>query len=420
MKPKTNAKQHPLSKASSWPRVRLGDLCDLVNGDAYRDSDWSTSGVPIIRIQNLNNHDKPFNYWAGRLDDRVVVNSGDVLLAWSGTPGTSFGTHIWQRGLAVLNQHIFRVDLNKERLDPEWAVYSINEQLDEMIGRAHGAVGLRHVNKKEVQSLEIFAPPLAEQRRIAGRLREQLAAVAQARVAVRAQLDAAEVLPAAHLRTVFNGDAAKKWTTKPLIEASEISGGITLGRNMRGRATRAVPYLRVANVKDGRLDLSHVKEVEATENEIEDCRLIFGDILLTEGGDPDKLGRGTYWQEQLPECIHQNHIFRVRFDLAAFSPAFVAFQMGSPYGKAYFLAHAKQTTGIASINKTVLSKFPLLVPPFAEQCAIASQLEAEKKEAAGLTKTLTDKLTALDHLPAALLREAFGGAAGQLVARRKN
>jgi type I restriction enzyme S subunit len=240
-------------------------------------------------------------------------------------------------------------------------------------------------------------------------LRDQLSAVAEARAAVQAQINAAQALPAAHLQAVFRGSALIKWPTKPLIEVAEISGGVTLGRDLRGRPARQVPYLRVANVKDGWLDLSHVKEVEATEAEIGDCRLRFGDLLLTEGGDPDKLGRGTYWQEQLPECIHQNHIFRVRFDLSASDPAFAAAQFGSPYGKAYFLAHAKQTTGIATINRTVLSKFPFLTPPFAEQRAIAARLEADQTEAASLTSALAEKLTALDHLPAALLREAFAG-----------
>ena len=265
------------------------------------------------------------------------------------------------------------------------------------------------------------------------------------------------------------------WPVVPLGEVAHIVSGLTLGRPLREKVTRKVPYLRVANVKDGRLDLSdvyeidatedeiekcrlrhgdlllteggdpdklgrgtfwqeqipecihqnhifrvanvkdgwldltHIKQVEATEQEIRDCRLRFGDLVVTEGGDPDKLGRGTFWQEQLPEYIHQNRIFRVRFNLANFAPAFVAFQFGSPYGKAYFLAHAKQTTGIATINRTVLSKFPLLVPPLAEQRAVSAKLEAEQMEAASLTRTLTEKLTAIDHLPAALLREAFNG-----------
>jgi type I restriction enzyme S subunit len=165
------------------------------------------------------------------------------------------------------------------------------------------------------------------------------------------------------------------WPIRPLAEVAQISSGFTLGRDLEGKKCRKVPYLRVANVKDGHLDLKEVKTTEATEVEIEDCLLKYGDVLLTEGGDPDKLGRGTYWEEQVPECAHQNHIFRVRFDLLEFDPAFLAFQFGSPYGKAYFLRHAKQTTGIATINKQVLSAFPLMVPSLDEQRDISGRLK---------------------------------------------
>src|SRR5437867_1994581 len=270
------------------------------------------------------------------------------------------------RGLCSADMYPLRV--NADELDAEFFAWLLltdefTNYADENSRRAR----MPKLNREQLFAWEAALPPVAEQRRIAARLREQLTTVAQVRAAVQAQVDAAQALPAAYLRAVFSGSAARRWPAKRLVEVSEISGGVTLGRNLRGRSTRPIPYLRVANVKDGWLDLSHVKEVEATEQEIRDCRLRFGDLLLTEGGDPDKLGRGTFWQEQLPECIHQNHIFRVRFDLAQFDPSFVAFQFGSPYGKAYFLAHAKQTTGIATINRTVLTKFPLRVPPLSEQ-----------------------------------------------------
>ncbi len=187
----------------AWPREQLGSVCRLVNGNAYSDTDWSPTGVPIIRIQNLNNEAKPFNYWAGSLDNRVIVRDGDVLLAWSGTPGTSFGTHRWRRGLGVLNQHIFRVDLDTARLDSDWAVIAINEQLDLLIGQAHGAVGLRHVTKRECQELEIALPPLAEQQRVGSRLREQFAEIERARAAAEIQLKTIAALPGAYLREAF-------------------------------------------------------------------------------------------------------------------------------------------------------------------------------------------------------------------------
>jgi type I restriction enzyme S subunit len=197
------------------------------------------------------------------------------------------------------------------------------------------------------------------------------------------------------------------WSRQPLGDVTQIASGLTLGRNLNGRNCRLVPYLRVANVKDGYLDLSEVKKTPATQEEIRVCRLEPGDVLLTEGGDLDKLGRGTFWRGELSECLHQNHIFRVRSDSARFDPAFLAYQFGSPYGKSYFLRHAKQTTGIASINKTVLSNFPLIVPPIAEQRRIARRLTSELDAVASARTAVLTQLDELELLPQKLLAQMF-------------
>ncbi len=188
-----------------WRIVPLGEFCQFTNGNAYKESDWDIEGVPIIRIQNLNDHQKPFNYWRGPLEKRVCVNDGDLLLAWSGTPGTSFGAHIWNRGVGVLNQHIFLVE-TKSDLAKDWAKFAINDALHELINASHGAVGLAHVTKGEVEALEIPLPPLPEQQRIVAIIKEQLATIEQARTAAEAELKAINTLPAALLRRAFNGE----------------------------------------------------------------------------------------------------------------------------------------------------------------------------------------------------------------------
>jgi type I restriction enzyme S subunit len=176
--------------------------------------------------------------------------------------------------------------------------------------------------------------------------------------------------------------------------------------------TRPVPYLRVANVKDARLDLSDVYEIEASEEEIEKLRLRVGDLLLTEGGDADKLGRGTLWRGELPLCIHQNHIFRVRFDPEQFSPEFIAAEIASPYGKAYFLAHAMQTTGIATINQRVLAEFPLIAPSLTEQQRIASILCEQMAAVERARAAAEAQPKVIEALPGVLLSRAFRGELG--------
>lgn len=191
-----------------------------------------------------------------------------------------------------------------------------------------------------------------------------------------------------------------------LADVAEIAAGITLGRKTKDTDLVDVPYLRVANVQDGHLSVDDLKTVSASRREIEKWALEDGDLLLTEGGDLDKLGRGACWREQVPLCIHQNHIFRVRFPRDRYDPDFVSFQIGSPYGKAYFLAHAKKTTGIASINQRVLGRFPLISPPLAEQRRVASRLTAQLAAVETARQAAKSQLRELANLANAIVLDS--------------
>lgn len=259
---------------------------------------------------------------------------------------------------------------------------------------------------------EIPLPPLPEQRRIAAILKEQMAAVDKARSAAEMRLDAVKALPAAFLREVFpkSGEPVPVgWETRSLGSVGQFAAGLTLGRKVPAQTTHEIPYLRVANVKDGHLDLTEVFTTWATDDEIVALTLQAGDLLLTEGGDPDKLGRGALWKNELPTCLHQNHIYRVRIDKTMVDPSFAAYQLGSPYGKAYFLKHAKQTTGIATINQRIAKAFPLLVPSLADQRRLAARLREQMAAAETARAAAEAELAAINALPAALLRRAFNG-----------
>lgn len=135
-------------------------------------------------------------------------------------------------------------------------------------------------------------------------------------------------------------------------------------RSLKPNALPSVPVMRQTRPKgkDGYLDLSEVKTIPVRDKEIEKYRLLQGDLLITEGGDPDKLGRAAIWNGEIEVCLHQNHIFKVRPDPEQLLPEYLRELAGSRCGKAYFLRIAKKTTGIATINRTQLGNFPLLIP----------------------------------------------------------
>jgi type I restriction enzyme S subunit len=249
----------------------------------------------------------------------------------------------------------------------------------------------------EVARIEIPLPPVPEQKRIAAIL-DKADALREKRRQAIAKLD--ELLQSVFL--YMFGDPVtnlKGWPNKAILgEIADIVSGITVGRKLNGKQTRAIPYMAVVNVQDRQLNLETVKTIQATEEEISRYRLLENDLLLTEGGDSDKLGRGTLWNNELPECIHQNHIFRVRLSGGALNPFFLNWLIGSARGKQYFLRSAKQTTGIASINMTQLRNFPLLVPPKKLQDSfadIASRIELHRQRAITYQSTLESLFSSL-------------------------
>jgi len=249
---------------------------------------------------------------------------------------------------------------------------------------------------------------LAEQRSVVARIAELAAQVKEARTLRHQATEEVEALTASHTNFIFTNDDTRRWPTCSLEEVAEIRSGVTLGRRLNGRTIR-LPYLRVANVQDGHLDLTEIKQVEVLETEAEKWRLLGGDLLLTEGGDWDKLGRGTVWRNEVPHCIHQNHIFRVRTRADPFVPEFLAALIGSTVGKSYFQEASKQTTNLASINQRQLKAFPLFKPPIAEQRRILTELDGWQAKVDEVKRLQAGTATGLNALLPAVLDRAFQG-----------
>ena len=133
---------------TKWEKVRVGDKLELINGSAFKPTDWSETGLPIVRIQNLNNPKASYNYFNGKKPEKFLLHGGELLFAWSGTPGTSFGAHIWNGGKAWLNQHIYNVIFNENDFNKKFLQLAINQNLNEYIRAAHGAAGLAHITNR--------------------------------------------------------------------------------------------------------------------------------------------------------------------------------------------------------------------------------------------------------------------------------
>lgn len=201
----------------------------------------------------------------------------------------------------------------------------------------------------------------------------------------------------------------KGWMWVRLGGLSEIVGGVTKGRNLEGQPTIELPYLRVANVQDGYLDLGIIKTIQVLPIDLSKYRLLAGDILYTEGGDKDKLGRGSVWKGEIPDCIHQNHIFRARLYHKGMAPSFVAYYSQTKSAKDYFFRNAKQTVNLASINLTVLSNLPVAVCSVAEQEKILEEIESRLSVCDHLEQEIDKALQQSEALRQSILKKAFEG-----------
>jgi type I restriction enzyme S subunit len=216
----------------------------------------------------------------------------------------------------------------------------------------------------------------------------------------RRQLDLLDDLVKARFVEMFGDPVSnpKGWEELRLDSIADIVSGITKGRKILSKELFEVPYMAVSNVKNGYIDWTTVKTIFATQAEIEQYRLMPNDVLMTEGGDPDKLGRGAIINEPPNNCIHQNHIFRVRLNLNYILPIFMEQYLQHHRAKRYFLGCAKQTTGIASINMKQLKALPVLIPPLSLQQSFASFVSCVERQKSRVRSALEESQLLFDSM----------------------
>lgn len=180
---------------------------------------------------------------------------------------------------------------------------------------------------------------------------------------------------AADLAVANPYEVPASWEWKRIDDVLHVTGGVTLGRKLSGRDLVTKPYLRVANVQRGHLDLNEIKEVAVPEDEVAKYLLRDGDLLITEGGDWDKVGRTAVWRDELSECLHQNHVFRARPVTLEWESRWAEIYLNSATAREYFAGSSKQTTNLASINMTQLRACAFPLPPLAEQRRIIAKVD---------------------------------------------
>jgi type I restriction enzyme S subunit len=382
-------------------QTTIGAICDQFGGEVQTGpfgsqlhaSDYSDEGVPVVMPQDMIDGTISCASIARVDEDHVRrlsqhrLCAGDIVFSRRGDV-SRFAVVTEREDGWLCGTGSIRIRLNCPDVDTGYLRHFLKrDEIGSWLLHHAKGVTMPNLNTTIIRAIPFSCPQIEEQRRIAAILDK----ADELRRKRNHALELLDSLTQSIFLEMF-GDLVsnpKRWgATQALGNFADIVSGITKGRKLNGEPVREVPYLAVSNVQDKFLDMTVVKTIEATDDEIRRYRLRKNDLLLTEGGDPDKLGRGTLWADELGESIHQNHIFRVRVTSDEVQPFYLIWLLGSPYGKAYFLRSAKQTTGIASINKRQLSDFPVVLPPVSLQAEFeefgSSVAQAVEKERAAL------------------------------------
>ena len=399
--------------SGEWAKRSLEDVADLIMGQSPPGRSYNSSGDGTAFLQGKAEFgDVCPKHLKWTTEPKKIAPRDSILVSVRAPVGA---TNLAQqdyaigRGLAAI--------VPRDDVDAHYIFYSFRyrQALFEELGTGST---FKSVNKSALASFPLAIPPRDEQRAIAHVLRtvqwakeqtEQLiAAVSLLKITLMRHLFTYGIHPESttgSLRQTPFGAIPRGWHVRLLGDCAVIRGGIAKGRDLRGASTIEVPYLRVANVQDGYLDLRTIKTLKVKRDELEQFRLHAGDVLLTEGGDFDKLGRGYIWRGEIDPCVHQNHIFAVRAHPETVLPEYLAYLLQSPYGKRYFLKVGHRTTHLASINKTKVRELPVHLPPLAEQEEISSLLAIADRKIA----TEQQRRDALDQLFKTLLHELMTG-----------
>jgi len=405
---------------NSWITVQLGDIVDYGNTVKIEPSEISEDAW-ILELEDIEKNtskltQKMFFSERQSKSTKNKFEENDVLYG---------KLRPYLNKVVIANQpgycttEIIPIKPGKY-LDNRFIFYGLKrkEFIDYVSEVSHG-LNMPRLGTKQGQQAPFVLAPLNEQIRIADKLDSVLVKVdaAQARlekIPTLLKRFRQSVLAAATSGELTrewrntNGIRFEEWSWKKLSDIADIQGGVTKDSKKQSDQDEEIPYLRVANVQRGYLDLVEIKTIRIPSVKLEKLLLKTGDVLFNEGGDLDKLGRGWVWENQISRCSFQNHVFRASLYDPNNAPKYVSW-WGNTEGHEYFIRQGKQTTNLASINKTILSNLPINMPPSEEQKEIVRRVESLFAQADAVEKQYLAAKQRLDRLSQALLAKAFRG-----------
>ena len=333
-------------------KVRLGDVATYINGYAFKPTDWSNNGIPIIRIQDLTGNSYQLNRYSGNFDLKYEVNPGDVLISWS----ASLGIYVWEGERAVLNQHIFKVVFDKIEVNKNFFIHQAKNILEKASSEAHGAT-MKHLTKPVFDALPFYLPAITEQERIARELNKVTDLINKR----KQQLEKLDEFVKARFVEMFGIYPSNQmgWETGKIRDTV---ADVRYGSSRPAVDGGKYPYLRMNNITyGGELDLSDVKRIDVPENELDKCTVRRGDVLFNRTNSKELVGKTcVYDRDEM--MVLAGFVIRVRVNDRVL-PEFLSAFLNTDFSKKTLSEMCKAAIGQANINAQEMQNIGLYLPP---------------------------------------------------------
>lgn len=410
-----------------WEVVPLKHLAEFINGAAFKPTEWAESGIPIIRIQNLNGSEE-FNFYDGELDQRYLVHEGDLLFGWSGNRGTSFGPVLWRREeVCALNQHIFRVvPKTAEKRSLFWTLKAVTAHVED---QAHGIIGMVHVTKGDLGAINVPMPPIPDQCQIAVFLNRETAKidglVAEQRRLKELLKEKRQIVISHAVTQGLNphasmkpsgiewlGDVPTHWRVMGLgkVTLSRCDGPFGSGLKSEHYTASGVRVIRLQNIRSDGFNGSDEVFIDADyyESELSRHEVLSGDILIAGlGDDKNTVGRACVAPVGIEPAMVKADCFRFRLDTSQAFPAFVATVLSTSSAADAGVMSSGSTR--SRIPLSVMASRKIAVPPLSEQKEIAAFIDAKTLKFNALIGEAERAIDLLQERRTALISAAVTG-----------
>ncbi|MBP9993787.1 MAG: restriction endonuclease subunit S [bacterium] len=389
---------------SQYPTYKLGEVADYINGRAFKPSEWKEKGLPIVRIQNLNDESAVYHYSDAEHEEKYLLHDGDLLFAWA----ASLGTYIWNGGEAWLNQHIFKV-LPKQNVSKMYLYYALTSIIKELYSKSHGS-GMVHVTKGKFEETEIPLPPLATQRAIVTRIESLFAELDKGVEKLKTAQQQLKVYRQAVLNDCLT-KGSEKWKK---VKLGEVIERIEAGKSFR--CSEKVPsknekgIVKISAVTWGEFLEMECKTIVNEEFYNPNYRIHKGDLLISRANTLQLVGSCVFVRkEPNRDIVLSDKVLRLIPKQNADSRFLLYSLRTSNSRKQIQTMSTGNQDSMRNIGQDRLKKINLECPSLPEQQRIVQEIETRLSACDEVEKNIAESLQQAEALRQSILKKAFSG-----------